>query len=89
MKIRATLMIVAVAAGRGFATNWEVGAAKSHVLTDLPASIKEKMNLKYAKVEAMHMKKVVRLTGKIEAQSGNGTNFFGKRCHFYCFPVII
>ncbi len=48
---------------------WKMGEG-SHVITELPSNVKEKMKLKYEKVEPMVMEKKVRLTGKVTAKKG-------------------
>ncbi len=46
------------------AVEWKKGEG-SHVITELPSNVKEKMKLKYEKVQLGVMEKKVRLTGKV------------------------
>ncbi len=52
-----------------FAEEWKMGEG-SHVITELPKNVKEKMKLKYEKIIPKYMEKKVRLTGKITEKKG-------------------
>lgn len=66
MKRYAIIVITMIALVFSFsaATEWKKGEG-SHVITELPANVKEKMRLKYEIIAPDFMKKTVRLTGKI------------------------
>ncbi len=53
-----------------FAIEWKMGEG-SHVITQLPANVKEKMKLKYETITLGYMEKKVRLTGKVTVKKGS------------------